>query len=110
MTRRKSTEPACRVCACTEHNACDEGCSWVKVEPGSPPLCSACSGGVGDMAEAIGRGIKLLGGPRRPDRPLGGLSRLKIDQALVIGLAARRRRNARVKAEARNPDPAWGNR
>jgi len=54
--------------------------------------------------------IQLLGGPRRPDRRLGGLSRLKIDQALVIGLAARRRRNVRVRAEAANPDPAWGNR
>ena len=29
----------CRVCGCTEHNACDGGCSWVEED-----LCSACVG------------------------------------------------------------------
>lgn len=102
MTRRRSDEPACRICGCTEHAACDEGCSWVKVEASSPPLCSACSGTAGDMAEAIKRSVKLLtaaGNPRR-----------KIDHADAIGRAAIRRRNARAKIEASNPDPAWGSR
>lgn len=30
-------ETKCRLCGCTEHNACEGGCSWV-----SPELCSAC--------------------------------------------------------------------
>jgi hypothetical protein len=30
--------PICRVCGCTEDNACDEGCCWVE-----PDLCSACA-------------------------------------------------------------------
>jgi protein gp37 len=30
---------SCRVCGCTEHNACDGGCSWVE-----PNLCSNCIG------------------------------------------------------------------
>jgi hypothetical protein len=100
MTRRKSSEPACRVCGCTEHNACDEGSSWVSTERGSPPLCSACSGGAGDMEEAIKRGVTFL---RRP-----GIA--AANEAVAIGRAAIRRRNARVKAERRNPDPAWGGR
>ena len=29
----------CRVCGCTEHNACDGGCSWVEED-----LCSSCAG------------------------------------------------------------------
>jgi hypothetical protein len=29
--------PACRVCGCTEHNACAGGCFWV-----SPDVCSGC--------------------------------------------------------------------
>ncbi|MCD7947526.1 MAG: hypothetical protein LUG13_04405 [Oscillospiraceae bacterium] len=29
----------CRVCGCTEHNACDGGCAWVEDD-----LCSRCVG------------------------------------------------------------------
>lgn len=31
--------PACRICGCTEHNACDGGCHWLE-----PDLCSRCKG------------------------------------------------------------------
>lgn len=31
-------ESICRVCGCTENNACEGGCSWVE-----PDLCSACA-------------------------------------------------------------------
>lgn len=31
-------EPACRVCDCTEYEACFPGCWWVE-----PDLCSACA-------------------------------------------------------------------
>ena len=31
-------EPVCRVCGCTQHNACPGGCYWVE-----PDLCSACA-------------------------------------------------------------------
>jgi ParB/RepB/Spo0J family partition protein len=39
----------CRVCGCTEENACPEGCSWVdesKTRPAAPAktLCSSCDG------------------------------------------------------------------
>lgn len=71
----KNDGPACRVCGCTEHNACSIitrrphpsnpkgpaktltaiGCSWVKVEGATPPLCSACSGTEADIVEALGR-------------------------------------------------------
>jgi hypothetical protein len=99
---RKSPGPACRVCGCTEWQACSEGCWWVKVEPEAKPLCSACSGTADDMADAVKRSVKLLDGPGQPRR--------KIDLAVAIGRAAIRRRNVRFKAEGRNPDPAWGNR
>lgn len=57
----RKSERACRVCGCTEHNACEEGCSWVKVETGSPPLCSACSGTAADLSETLKRADTLLG-------------------------------------------------
>jgi hypothetical protein len=83
---RKDDGPACRVCGCTENNAClaelfhhqqcrsrrdglcnceagrvgNVSCSWVKVEGASPPLCSACSGTVSDLAEALARGRRHL--------------------------------------------------
>jgi hypothetical protein len=104
MTPHKS-EPACRVCACTEHNACEEGCSWVKVEPGSPPLCSACSGTAADLSEILKRADALLGkfsftvDPRHTVGVLRSMAR-----------AAMRRSSARMKAEASRTDKSWGGR
>jgi hypothetical protein len=102
---RKSAEPACRVCACTEHNACDDGCSWVKVESGSPPLCSACSGTAADLSETLKRADALLGkfsftvDPRHTVGCLRSMAR-----------AAMRRSAVRMKAEASQPDKSWGGR
>ena len=31
--------PICRVCGCSEHDACDGGCAWAE-----PDLCTACVG------------------------------------------------------------------
>ncbi|WP_285905134.1 phage Gp37/Gp68 family protein [Pseudodesulfovibrio pelocollis] len=42
---------ACRVCGCTEHNACDERCWWVEED-----LCSSC---VGKPAPAGDRPVKF---------------------------------------------------
>lgn len=65
----KNDGPACRVCGCTEHNAClvpiglvhDAGCSWVKTEARSAPLCSACSGTLDDAVEVVRRVARLMG-------------------------------------------------
>jgi hypothetical protein len=99
----KNDGPACRCCGCTEHNACMEflpltakqkreryaphpiGCSWVKVEGSTPPLCSACSGTEADMAEAIARGCRML-----QQHTTAG-----IDMAVTIGKAALARRKRR---------------
>lgn len=75
--------PACRVCKCTEHNACviDDRlprvkrprswqpgmvtCSWVPTEGATEPLCSACSGTEADAIEVLNRlqrRLKLHGG------------------------------------------------
>lgn len=65
----KNDGPACRVCGCTEHNAClidDAGCvdlgmtcSWVETRGAdSGPLCSACAGTTADLAEVIQRALK----------------------------------------------------
>jgi hypothetical protein len=105
MTRRKSSEPACRCCGCTEHNACEEGCAWVKVEKGSPPLCSACSGTTADLSETLKRADALLGkfsftvDPRHTVGVLRSMAR-----------AAMRRSSARMKAESARPDKSWGGR
>ncbi|MFP4538718.1 MAG: hypothetical protein ACLFPA_10500 [Dichotomicrobium sp.] len=31
--------PVCRVCGCTEHDACPEGCGWAEAD-----LCTSCAG------------------------------------------------------------------
>jgi hypothetical protein len=99
---RKSSEPACRVCGCTEHNACDEGCSWVRTEPGSPPLCSACSGKPLDVAETCRR--------VRSNFRKFGFCTDTARQANAIIAALSVRVEARVNAEAKNPDASWGGR
>lgn len=104
----KNDGPVCRVCGCSEHNACTEigdcarqryrtgrietvhyrgpvGCHWVKVEGSTPPLCSACSGTEADMAEAIARGCRML-----QQHTTAG-----IDMAVTIGKAALTRRKRR---------------
>lgn len=105
MTRR-SSEPACRVCGCTEYNACDEGCSWVKVRKGEKPLCSACAGTVADLIQVMSsvRGTlgKLLPFSVDPDHT--------VKQMRASLNAASARCKARLDADARNPDPAWGDR
>lgn len=76
----KNDGPACRVCGCTEHNACltdaygrvgfSRPCSWVKTSGAdSGPLCSACSGTAADLVEAASRAHSLLGfGTNSPTR------------------------------------------
>ena len=59
MTQRKIKVPACRICSCTELQACEGGCSWVSVEVRSAPLCSACAGTTTDLMEALKRISKL---------------------------------------------------
>jgi len=100
MTKHHRSEPTCRICSCTEHNACDEGCSWVRVEKGSPPLCSACDGKPADLVEACGRAIRILNG--------AGLLRGRIVKATAILRAAKRRFAIRVASEILNPDQTWG--
>lgn len=39
--RPRTAGLACRVCGCTDDNACPGGCGWVSIDP---PLCSACVG------------------------------------------------------------------
>lgn len=55
-TRREeriaSTTPeldACRICGCTETNACEAGCHWVDDPAGIGPLCSECLDTVGTV-------------------------------------------------------------
>ena len=38
LTQKVETEAVCRICGCTQNNACQGGCYWVK-----PDLCSRCA-------------------------------------------------------------------
>ncbi|MEL7656176.1 MAG: hypothetical protein AAGU75_09745 [Bacillota bacterium] len=38
ILERVQTEPVCRICGCTEDNACSGGCYWAE-----PDLCSTCA-------------------------------------------------------------------
>lgn len=35
-------EFSCRVCGCSEYDACPEGCWWIPDPKGLGPLCSSC--------------------------------------------------------------------
>ncbi len=105
MSRRNATEPACRVCGCTEFNACADGCSWVKVEKGSPPLCSACDGTAADMAEVLKRVDRLLG---KFSFTMDPAHTVKCLRSMVRGASKRMR--VRLAMDAINPDPSWGGR
>jgi hypothetical protein len=100
--KQRRTETACRVCGCAEHNACDEGCSWVSVEKDSPPLCSACSGKPTDMIEVCRRIRAMFRNY--------GFCADTAQQANVILTALGSRATARLAAEERNPDRSWGGR
>ena len=39
---RTDLVPTCRVCGCSEFNACFPSCWWVTYPAGLNPLCSAC--------------------------------------------------------------------
>ena len=65
----RKPKPACRVCGCTYDRACDGGCWWAKVEGGSAPLCSACSGTADDMTEVLIRIKSVIGDDRKSERP-----------------------------------------
>lgn len=96
------SEACCRICSCTEFNACEEGCFWVPVEKLSAPLCSACSGTVSDLADAMKRATFALGA--------SDLARARIKRAITITCAALKRHKARVRAEASVIDASWGTR
>lgn len=103
----KNDGPACRVCGCTEHNACvllgppikrprswQSGlvtCSWVKVEGATEPLCSACSGTVSDLAEAMARGRRLV----KQHGEAGFAFMLKINDAALARYRTRERAEGR---------------
>lgn len=38
LLERAETELICRICGCTEENACPDGCFWVETD-----LCSKCA-------------------------------------------------------------------
>jgi len=100
MSARRNSEPACRVCGCTDHNACDEGCSWVKVaKDEAKPLCSACDGTAADLFEVAGRCLRML---RQPEASIPPVER--------VLRAAIRRYRTRVAREARSVDASWGGR
>lgn len=109
----KNDGPACRVCGCTENNACLEqalplpgkgreerwaprvfGCSWVETSGNDVPrwLCSACSGTVADMAETIDRGMNIL---------LKSSGARAATGVVAMARAAKVRYEARHKAENR---------
>lgn len=57
---RRALEPACRCCGCTQDNACAEGCEWVRVPAGEPPLCSACNGTTPDATYVVERVLSAI--------------------------------------------------
>jgi len=85
----------CRVCGCTQQNACPEGCGWVQ-EPSYTfevmgPLCTACAGTPNDLAFIARLVAKLL-----EAKPLRAITRKRLG---LILLAAARRGEERASKE-----------
>jgi len=100
----KNDGPACRVCGCTDHNACIMpplnaqqimvACSLVKTSGADAgPLCSACAGTADDLVEAIKRGRKAF-----MSNPLvgGGLQ----DERAIVNAALSRYRKRKKEVDA----------
>lgn len=114
---RTDDGPCCRVCGCTQHNACviasDETfveglakavrmpavrmprlltCAWAETSGNDNPrwLCTACAGTEADMVDSIKRGVAEL----------KKHTKLSIDVAVAIGTAAVIRRDKRAAARS----------
>lgn len=48
VARLRNAGLACSICGCTDDNACEGGCYWVKLDP---PICSACREIAADIFE-----------------------------------------------------------
>jgi hypothetical protein len=99
---RTDDGPACRVCGCTQNNACVTDhrpqfmiditgpvcCAWAETSGNDNPrwLCTACAGTEADMVDAIKRGVAEL----------KKHTKLSIDVAVAIGTAAVIRRDKRA--------------
>jgi hypothetical protein len=55
----------CRVCGCTDDNACDGGCWWTD---GTHTLCSTCDGTAEDLAYTLRWVSTLIGKRSMPAR------------------------------------------
>jgi hypothetical protein len=111
---RTDDGPACRICGCSQNNACISinvvkwrphpgellrqrrekvTCRWVPTIADDKPraLCSACAGQADDMAEVIERMTKLVGENR---------SEITRKLAYRIGAAAIARRAKRLREDA----------
>lgn len=73
----KNDGPACRVCGCTEYNACfdeqtEASCGWAilaKPDATRGPLCTACSGTTEDAIEVLGFVGKMLNPLKKTPQP-----------------------------------------
>ena len=72
--------PKCRVCECTEHDACFGGCEWVE-----PDLCSTCA----DIAIGLYEYFMTAGPAARrdPTKALGKLAEAGmrlLDEPMIV--------------------------
>jgi hypothetical protein len=56
----QTAEVCCRVCGCTDTDACPGGCAWVELDP---PLCSTCATTVTAVIEEMGDWVTLAHTP-----------------------------------------------
>lgn len=93
--RKRILFPSCRVCGCSDDNACDGGCWWVRVEVDSPPLCSLCAGTAQDLREALARIARFY--CARPPRMMNAKAQLA--RIKSIARAAVRRQKLRQQGK-----------
>ncbi len=73
----------CRVCGCTDAQACPDGCSWVDAQR---TLCSACAGTIPDVLYELKRIVRLLDNSHRAARvAYRARRRLEVRCGIVTG-------------------------
>lgn len=82
---RKVKGGECRICGCTDENACAGGCSWADARR---TLCSACVTIARDLIEVLEEQVQ---------RPL---TRLRLDRFVAIARAQQRDAVARTRSIA----------
>lgn len=104
--------PRCRLCGCTEHQACAGGCEWIDFDA---QICSACVGTGSAETVAIVRqiaeGVAMGGEHQASQGNMAAAIQARLMATIIAGLGevyavieAMRVEHAKIRAKRENPE------